>query len=183
MQLYIQNIYPDHKDLTIIHQLYEEAFPDDEKAPFEHLLNQTQLSHVQFLGFYHQQQFCGLTYLIISEKLIYIFYLAVLQPLRHQGYGREILKCIHQHYPHHTLFLDIEIVDKQAQNYIQRKKRKEFYLKNGFESAHYTYQFYNVDYEVLKCGDDFSIQMCHDLFYEFSNGHVDIQFSPISLPK
>lgn len=179
MDLKIENITLTHPDLTQIQTLYEEAFPDNEQAPFDTLMKRTQLSTVQCFAFYDQQQFCGFVYLIREDNLIYIFYLAIVPSKRSQGYGGAILEKLKNLYPHCTFFLDIEVIDDHANNALQRHQRKEFYLHHGFESTLYTYRFYQVDYEVLKCGQSFSIEACHDLFYHFSDGEVDIQFQPM----
>ena len=96
--------------------------------------------------------------------------------LRNQGYGSEIVKIIQNLYNEHTLFLDIELVSKEAFNYLERKRRKSFYLKNGFVSSSYTYHFHNVDYEVLQYGTSGNIHDLYQLFMNYSNGKVNVQF-------
>lgn len=179
MTLHSEHITNDDFNLPIIHQLYENAFPHDEKAPFDHLLKQANQANVHFLAYYHLNQFCGFTYLITNQQTVYIFYLAVLEEKRNQGIGGEILEDIKERFFNCTLFLDIEVLNPQTSNYKQRKQRKEFYLKHGFESSSYGYHFYHVDYEVLKYGSHFHITDCHDLFYQFSHGRVDVEFKKI----
>lgn len=176
MNLTFKKVTQQDIDLEKIHQLYEESFPEDEKAPFQQLINNIQLSTVQFLSFYNENQLCGFTYLIVENHTVYIFYLVIALELRNQGYGSEIVKIIQNLYNEHTLFLDIELVSKEAFNYLERKRRKSFYLKNGFVSSSCTYHFHNVDYEVLQYGTSGNIHDLYQLFMNYSNGKVNVQF-------
>ena len=41
-------------------------------------------------------------------------------------------------------------MNKSSNNYKQRKKRKEFYIKNGFKDANYSVKEKGVVYDILE---------------------------------
>ena len=45
-------------------------------------------------------------------------------------------------------------MDKNSNNYEQRKKRKEFYMKNGFKDANYSVKEKGVVYDMLYYNED-----------------------------
>ncbi len=174
MNLLTQIIDENHKDIAIISSLYEDAFPDDEKAPFSSLLERAKNNNVDFIGYYNDE-FIGFTYLIHDDNLHYIFYFAILEKYRNQGYGTKILNLLKEQYKDETIFFEIETLDKNADNYNERKRRKDFYLRNGFKESGYGYYFY-VDYEVMIYGNHIEPKRWHDMFIDFSNGFVDVEF-------
>ena len=175
MNLYIDFINENHKDIDIISSLYEDAFPDDEKAPFDSLIQREKKDNADFIGYYYNDEFIGFTYLIHDHNLHYIFYFAILQKYRNQGFGTQILNLLKDKYKDETIFFEIETLDKTADNYNERKRRKDFYLRNGFKESGFGYYFF-VDYEVMIYGNDIEPDRWHNMFYEFSNGYVDVEF-------
>lgn len=175
MKLLTQIINDKHKDIDLISSLYESAFPDDEKAPFDTLLHREKKDNVEFVGYYDNQDFVGFTYLIHDDNLHYIFYFAILEKYRNLGYGTKILNLLKEQYQDETIFFEIEVLDKNADNYDERKRRKDFYMRNGFKESGYGYYFY-VDYEVMIYGNTIEPDRWHNMFYEFSDGFVDVEF-------
>lgn len=51
---------------------------------------------------------------------------------RSKGYGTRVLEQFKEKYQDKTIFLEIEEVIKNADNYTQRVKRQSFYERNGF---------------------------------------------------
>ena len=171
----VEIINKDHKDLDKIHQLYEESFPNDEKAPFSLLIEKLTTKKGLLLAYYIDNEFIGFTYLIKDKGIVYIFYFSIVKKYRNKGYGTKILSLLKDKYHDCFIFLEIEkVIDELTQ------KRKDFYIRNGFKDSMYRYFFY-VDYEVLYYGENFDIHQCHDLFYEFTDGFLDVDFKRSSL--
>ena len=112
-------------------KLYNEAFPKDEKIPIWLLKLLARKNKAKFYGIYDRKKFVGLLYNIYYKDIVFIFYLAINKETRGQGYGSKILELIKEKYNNHRIILCIEQVDKNSDNYKQRIKRKEFYIKNG----------------------------------------------------
>lgn len=130
-------------------KLYNEAFPKDEKIPIWLLKLLARKNKANFYGIYDNKKFVGLIYNIYYKDIVFVFYLAIDKQTRGKGYGSKVLELIKQKYSKHRIILSIEQVDKNSNNYEQRIKRKEFYIKNGFKDANYTIRERNIVYEML----------------------------------
>ena len=62
-----------------------------------------------------------------------------------------ILKILQERYRDRRILIDIEELDPDAENSLEREKRMDFYIRSGFVSAGVFYRFYGVDYELLSC--------------------------------
>ncbi|ONI38138.1 hypothetical protein AN639_08345 [Candidatus Epulonipiscium fishelsonii] len=90
------------------------------------------------MAFYDGNTFIGLTYLISTAYKVYILYLAMDTNVRSKGYGSHVLDIIKQRYNDKTVFLSIEEVSEKYKDFSIRKRRLEFYLKNGFVKNDYS---------------------------------------------
>ena len=134
------------KDLK---KLYKEAFPKNEQVPFWLLKRLSKKENVEFYGIYEESKFAGLVYNVIYKDIVFIFYLAIDKNARGNGYGGKILSSLKEKYKNHRIVLNIEEVDENRENFEQRKRRKNFYIKNGFYDLNYTIKEYGEDYEML----------------------------------
>lgn len=141
-------------DIPKTKRLYEDAFPDNEKAPFPLLLAKQYLADVDFLSIYAGKQWAGFFYLVNYQNLSYIFYFAVRPEFRGKGIGSQALQRLQKFYQGRKLFLAIEQLDEHVPNYEERVSRKHFYLKNGFPELHRRVQEGTVIYELLGIGGD-----------------------------
>ncbi len=114
-------------------EIYKEAFPREEKIPFWMLKMLARGSRGEFYGVYDQDELAGLVYNVHYKDIIYISYLAVDDTKRGSGYGSRILQTIQKKYSDSRIFLCIEEMDPNAENYEQRVRRKAFYESNGFK--------------------------------------------------
>lgn len=131
----INNILSVSKDfprLDEIRELYESAFPENERAPFSVLVRKTRRKNVDFKAYFDGEALVGMTYSVHEGDLTYLFYLAVPEGLRGLGYGSEILQILKKVYPGHRIFLSMEEFRNDAPNYPIRLRRKGFYERNGY---------------------------------------------------
>lgn len=149
MDLTIRNITKGSPGAIKARGLFDASFPPNEMIPFWLLLRQTQRPGVDFLAFYDGETFVGASYIVSSEDLTLVFYLAVDGSNRSKGYGSAVLAAIKQKYAPNRIVLDIELVDPAAPNYEQRVRRKAFYEKNGFTSTGYISNDRGDLYEIL----------------------------------
>ncbi|MBR3349097.1 MAG: GNAT family N-acetyltransferase [Solobacterium sp.] len=148
-----------------VRRLYDASFPDDERIPWPVLtagLNEHRRMYVHF----DEGTFIGLSYVFLSRDIAYLGYLAVEEHLRLRGYGSQILQALRSELSDFRFVIDIEVVTKEAGNYAERKKRREFYLRNGFVSTGAGYYFYHVDYELLCAGAMVTADEFRDLIIE-----------------
>ena len=134
------------KNLEDIKQLYMDAFPFDERIPFYIMVSVGNDRGVEFLSIYDDDTWLGFIHTLVGEKLSYIFYFAIDGGLRQSGYGSKIIREYKKIHP--KLSLAIEPIEEDSDNIKQRKKRLEFYEKNGFET---------LDTKVVEMGVEFEL--------------------------
>lgn len=162
-----------------IKALFQSAFPRWERVPFWALLLRSKSKGIDFFSFFDQEQFCGLAYLVTYANMTFIQYLAVDGAVRSKGYGTQILHQIDERGKGRTIVLEIEAVDAAAGNFEQRKKRKAFYLRNGYASSGYGYSLGGVAFEVLYKGAAFDPQAYSAMLKWFSLGLFRVRLRPI----
>lgn len=132
MELTVRPISAETPELQSVRELYEEAFPENERAPFKILLRKSKRRNVDFLAYFDGSLLVGMTYAVRMGDLCYLFYLAVPEALRNGGYGSEILQKLKLLCPGHRIFLAMEEFREDAPNYDMRIRRLGFYERNGF---------------------------------------------------
>lgn len=148
-------------------KLYNVAFPKEERVPIWILKLLARENKAKFYGIYDNKKFVGLIYNVYYKDIIFIFYFAIDKELRGQGYGSKVLEFIKQKYNKYRIILCIEEIDKNSNNYNQRIKRKEFYIKNGFKEANYTIKERNIIYEMLYYNKKVSLQEYKELIKNY----------------
>ena len=125
------------EELSFIRQLYKEAFPAVERKPFSLLVKRQRLKRVEILSIFSLQESrpVGLAISAFFGDLVLLDYFAMDPTLRGRGMGGEALELLRQRYQGKRFFLEIEPPDPQAENSRQRVRRKEFYLRHGFQDA------------------------------------------------
>lgn len=140
-------------DYGKISRLYKTAFPADERAPMWLLAWKSKKDYVDFWGIYWDGKWAGLAYVISEGTASYLFYLALSENLRGKGLGSKALQSIKKHYGLQRLFLALEQLDKSAENYEERIRRRSFYLKNGLKPLPLTIREAAVIYDVMGTGE------------------------------
>ncbi len=134
------------KNLEEIKQLYRDAFPFEERIPFYIMVLVGNDKGVEFLSIYDDDTWLGFIHTLVGDELSYIFYFAIDNRLRQSGYGSKILHEYKKIHP--RLSLAIEPIEENSDNIKQRRKRLEFYKKNGFET---------LDTKVVEMGIEFEL--------------------------
>ncbi len=146
-----------------LRRLYESAFPKEEKKPFSmiwtmHKKGKTDVWYCEEGG-----KFAGLVITINGPDKILIDYLAVDTKRRGCGFGSEMLHLMREQYAGKGVFLEIEVVTEKASNYEERKRRKQFYLRNGMAELGVFVELFGVDMELL----GFDCTMTFDAYHDF----------------
>ncbi|MGI6045605.1 MAG: GNAT family N-acetyltransferase [Eggerthellaceae bacterium] len=154
-QIEARDALQDERSLAESYELYEEAFPKDEKLPWESMVEASRSDIMKTRAFYDDGKFVGFTNYFILPDVIFVMYLAVSNKVRSHGYGSAILEWLASEYPESSLALDIEPMDPQADNWNQRQRRLRFYERNGFHMTPYDVFEYGIPYTVLSTDDNF----------------------------
>ncbi len=133
-------------------KIYINSFPKEERFPFWIIKKCAKSNNVFFNEILDDNKIIGIEYLILDNNVAYLMYFSIEKNKRNKGYGSIILKNLIKKY--NTTLLSIELVKS---NNIITKKRKNFYLKNGFyETNKYTEQN-KVTYEILCSNNNYDI--------------------------
>lgn len=89
---------------------------------------------------------------------MYVLYLAVNDEIRSKGYGTKMLNQLKEMSAGKEITLNVEPLDKKADNYSQRVRRMEFYIRNGFRDTGYRLVDLTGEYSILSTADDFTIE-------------------------
>ena len=165
------HIIQDKKDpyLAKVRALYEIAFPGNERMPFRMLADTGDPGSELLVFLLDDDRFAGFARMFHHPfaKTSFLSYLVIEKDLRGRGYGTEILKKLCKEKRDRKIVLDIEETIPEAENYEERKQRKQFYLDRGFTDLNLCYIFFNVKYELLGTNGQMSLPEFHDLIRHF----------------
>lgn len=149
-------IIAENKDYPLIKKLYKKSFPLNERAPFFIIKKKTITEKSELLIAKENDQFIGFFYIVRHENLVYLFYFAVNDTQRGKGYGSKMLQLLKERYSGKNIFLAREQLDINADNYDERIKRRNFYIRNGFKDTNLLIKEATVIYDVMALNDDIS---------------------------
>ena len=153
MRITLSRINMFSPDFGKISKLYKTAFPSDERAPMMVLAAKSGREGVDFWGIYADGEWIGLAYVLTEGEVSYLFYFALSEEFRGKGLGSRSLQALKKKYAGKRLFLALEQLDESAENYSERLKRREFYLRNGLKPINCTIREASVIYDVMGTGD------------------------------
>jgi len=109
--------------------LYDISFSDTERVHYVNI--QRTIGRGGELLSFHDRGFVGFAFLYSSDGDTFLVYLAVDPKLRSKGYGSLMLECIRSEYQGRTVFLPMEPLDQSAEDIAVRRRRYDFYMRNG----------------------------------------------------
>ena len=140
--------------LDEIETIYTEAFPENERMPFQRMMQLCQDELYAMFSLISENMCCGFSFIMRHQDMIYLFYLAVRKDQRGKGIGSILLNDLFFRYPDHWLCADIEAPQPQADN---QEQRRQFYLDRGFSDSGYRNRWYGVDYDILTAQKPFKL--------------------------
>lgn len=136
-----------------IKRLYETAFPDGEQIPWDDLMRLVGEMPLDFTAYYDDEEFIGFTIVYPRKAFNWYWYFAVCEELRGKGYGQKILSQLIEHYKGHTSVLDMESPTQVCDNQNQRKRRHNFYLRNGFRDTNVYRSYNDITMTIMMMGE------------------------------
>lgn len=158
MKLNTEHITENNRFWNEINRLAKEAFPPEEYlAPIE-LVKMSMADNFDFLLLTNEERFVGFMVIQTYKNMAYLFFLAIDFACRSKGYGSYAIEALKQLYPDKKQVVDFEMLDEKADNYEQRKKRRAFYLRNGYKETGLYLSYLGVDYEVFCMEEEFDTE-------------------------
>ncbi len=150
-----------------IKQLYETAFPENEQIPWNDLMRLVGEMPLDFTTYYDGEDFIGFTIVYPRKSFNWYWYFAVREELRGKGYGQQILTQLIEKYKGQTCVLDMESPTQVSENIDQRKRRHNFYLRNGFRDTNIFRTYNDITMTIMMMGEGtFTMQDWDDIIHE-----------------
>lgn len=132
-----------------VYALYEAAFPPEEKKPLSMMETLAEQRKMELLAIVEEGEFVGLAMNMLSEKAALLDYFAIAADKRSGGYGSRAVRMLQERFDGRKYIFEIEKQDSEADNASDRRRRKEFYLRNGLKETGIFANVYHTDFELL----------------------------------
>ena len=152
------------EQLGRVEALYLSAFPKGERKPFEIILQKREEGFVDVLALEESGEFAGLALTIKYGDLVLLDYFAVEESAREHGYGSKALKALFATYTGKRLMIEIESTKEEADNRIQRLRRKAFYERNGMVLLDFDVELFGIKMETMANQKDVSFEEYTELY-------------------
>lgn len=149
----LSKVKQDKQEYKRIRTLFLSAFPLEERPPFFFLKARAK-QNVDWWNILSDGKWVGFFYVINSSDLVYVFFFAIHPAMRGKGCGTAAMSQLLRQYEGKRLFLAIEPIEPEAENYQERVNRRNFYLKCGLSPLGKSILEGTVVYELLGIGGD-----------------------------
>lgn len=153
------------KHMASIINLYREAFPEAERKPFDLIRQKAEKGQMEILVI-EEGVFIGLAITALYKDKVLLDYFAIDTKWRGEGIGSKVLSYLKERYKDKYFFLEVEVIDKTAENYLDRVRRKAFYHRNGLIDMEIYASLFGVKLEVLA----FQKGLTYEAYYEVYHG-------------
>jgi len=158
-----------------IRWLYISAFPTNERKPFSRILSMMRAGKSDIWLFEKAGRFAGFATTIRDEDLILIDYLAVVRKKRASGVGSAMLEALKSQSAK-ALFVEIESMYEPGRDQDERRRRKQFYTRNGFAPMNVMADVFGVKMELLAWRGKLDFERYHafyrDNYSEWAASHI-----------
>lgn len=144
-----KDIFKSTDEIQKFKELYFSAFPQEERVPFDFLADKVQYGNSNLLTVYDGDLFVGILVLVFHKDMVFLWYLAIDDSLRGNGYGTKVLQVVEQKHSGCRLVLNIDEVADTFADFAQRQKRHQFYIKNGYDDCHVKTREKGVVYQLM----------------------------------
>ena len=146
----LEKITKKSRDYKAVRRIFLTAFPACERPPHLFMYLRSKRTGNDYLGLYDDDTLVGMSYVIYTESVAYIFFLAIAEDHRGKGYGTSALGALIKRYGDgRKVVLAIEEIDERAENYPERVRRLKFYETNGFRQSGYKLREVTMVYDLL----------------------------------
>lgn len=135
----LKQLSANHPDIPAVKQLFEEAFPANERTvSMDVIVAYLDQLPCDLLGIYPDETpdtFAGFFFGFRGDGGVYGVYFATRPELRSTGIGSKAFKAIVEHYGDTPFWFSYESPFEESDNAEQRERRRRFYLRNGFHET------------------------------------------------
>lgn len=154
-------------NISDIRRLYRSAFPLVERKPFSLLLRKARRGQGEFFAIEGENgEFLGLANTLFHKDMVMLDYFAIAPEQRNGGIGAGVLSLLKERYADRRLFGEIEVTDRPHPELELRKRRRNFYLRNGFTPVGMTVSAFSCEFEVISNGKPISFPEYKEFYYK-----------------
>ena len=157
-----------------VNDIYKKSFPKEER--YLSLNRMIKADNTELYCLFENENIYGITYLIKKQTSVFILYLAINSSNRSKGYGSYLLKWCLNEFKDKKIFLNIEEINEEKLDIEIRKKRLDFYLRNGFYLTNIMSNDNKENFHVLSSQKDVNI----DEYIELDNFVAEVLHEDIS---
>lgn len=158
-----------------LRDLYELAFPKEEKKPFSIIMQKQKEGIVEILCIEdnaidnEEPIFLGLAITILYKDYVLLDYFAIEPSQRGSGVGSQVIKLLRERYSQKNIFLEIEnttpIFQKVSQEELAiRNRRKAFYMRNGLTPMDYYIDLFGVEMIIMVFDKPITFEIYRELY-------------------
>lgn len=153
------------EQLEKIKKLYIKAFPLCERKPFSMMLKKRSEKMMEIMCIEEDDgTFVGLAITVLYNDIVLLDYFAILDEQRCNGKGSQALKILTERYKDKRFFLEAESTKEECKDIAVRKRRKEFYLRNGMTETGIDVVLFGVPMELLTYNCMVSFEEYHTVY-------------------
>lgn len=149
----------DHPDIPALKKLYEEAFPVSERpVSMDDIIANLDQMPCDLLGVYPEEtpdEFAGFFFGIRGENCVYGVYYATRPELRSTGIGGKAFQAILKYYEDIPFWFSYESTFEESDNALQRERRRNFYLRNGFHETGWFAKLNGTEFILASSKEEF----------------------------
>lgn len=153
-------------DKEALDRINEESFPECERNSLDDLYNTGHDGNLDVLGIYAGNELSGFFVVRKYKRIVYLAYFAVSSARRSEGIGTKALKKLLEYYSDRQIVVEFEALDEKSDNNDIRRRRRDFYLRNGFNETGW-YSFYDDTEFEIACSDTVFDKQAFDGFTEY----------------
>lgn len=162
MNLTLSNSYL--KYLNEINDLYIEAFPKAERKPMDQIIKVCQNGYGRIIPILMDDEFVGMFITLDSDgdNTLLIDYFAIKSDYRGLSLGSKAIELLNK-MENKTIIIEIEPCINEANNLLQRQKRKKFYENLGFRQTDINISWFGVALELMSLNKTINFNHYMDL--------------------
>ncbi|MCI8317235.1 MAG: GNAT family N-acetyltransferase [Lachnospiraceae bacterium] len=153
-------------DKPFIFELYQKAFPSEERKPFSLIERKAAMGYMEILVLKEYGKRCGFAITAFGQEIVLLDYFAIAEEYRGEGLGSDALLLLRELYRDNQFFLEIEELDSSQPNALERIRRKNFYLRNGMIETGIHVSLFNVKLELLASRPGLRYEACEEVYRE-----------------
>lgn len=169
------------ESLDEVKRIYEDAFPKKERLPFSFLKRRIRKERAKLFIMEENGRPIAFAYLILFRDMFYLFYFAVISERRSCGIGTCFTKELLSRYKNKRFFLALEQPqnDVGEDDNVNRQRRKQFYINNGFLESKCKIKESDIIFDVMYFNKDISREEYSKMF-KFWGGQTFSMFMKIA---